>query len=81
MGTMSSKGKERVESEPEEQVESLGEYEDDNVFLLVAFIPDDAQRREVWRRQKLFEDSKICFAIPQTCKMTERIGRRPAMSL
>ena len=62
-------------------MESLGDYEDDDIPLLVAFIPDDAQRREVWRRQKLFEDLKIRFAIPQTCKMTKRIGRRPAMSL
>ena len=64
MGTMSSTGKERMGSEPEGQVESLGDYEDDDIPLLVAFIPDDAQRREVWRRQKLFEDLKIRFAIP-----------------
>jgi len=63
MGTMSSTGKERMESEPEDQVVSLGDYEDNNISLLGAFIPDDAQRREVWRwrRQKLFEDFRIKY--------------------
>jgi len=55
-GTMSSKGKERMESEPEEQVESPGDYEDDDIPDLSAFIPDDVQRWEAWRRQKSFEN-------------------------
>jgi len=55
-GTMSSKGKERMESEPEEQVESPGDYEDDDIPDLSTFILDDVQRWEAWRRQKSFEN-------------------------
>jgi len=53
---MSSKGKERLESETEEQVMSQGDYEDDDIPDLSAFISDDVQRREAWRRQKVIEN-------------------------
>jgi len=56
VGTMSSQGKERMEIEAEEQVESPGDYEDDDIPDLSAFIPDDTQRREAWRWQKVIEN-------------------------
>jgi len=63
-----------MENEPEEQVESPGDYENDDIPDLSTFIPDDAQRG---RRGGGRSHLKIRFAIPQTCKMTKRIGRRP----
>ena len=74
---MSSKGKERMESEAEEQAESPGDYEDDEILDLSAFIPDDAQRWEVWRRQKLIDNP---FCIPSNLQ-NDKEDRQEAMTL
>ena len=76
-GTMSSKGKERLESETEEQVMSQGDYVDDDIPDLSAFIPDDAQRWEAWRRQKLIDNP---FCIPSNLQ-NDKEDRQEAMTL
>jgi len=77
IGTMSSQGKERMESEAEEQMESPGDYENDDIPDLSASFPDDAQRREAWRRQELIENP---FCNPSNVQNDEE-DRQEAMSL
>ena len=66
-----------MESEAEEQAESPGDYEDDEILDLSAFIPDDAQRWEVWRRQKLIDNP---FCIPSNLQ-NDKEDRQEAMTL
>ena len=75
--TMSSKGKEHKESEAVEQAESPGDFEDFDLPDLSVFIPDDAQRREAWRRHMLFDNP---FCIPSNVQIDEE-DRQEAMSL